>query len=51
MGPRAYAGVAYSYHEHITKDLERLDDKDWLKRFDANMVPDDVEWMRDLIVK
>jgi Protein of unknown function (DUF3160) len=51
MGPRAYAGVVYSYHEHITKDLERLDDPTWAKRFDNNQVPDDVSWMQDLIVK
>ena len=51
MGPRAYAGVASSYHELITKDLQRLDDKDWLKRFDGPTAPEDVSWMGDLIVK
>jgi hypothetical protein len=54
MGPRAYAGVAFSYHEEITKDLERLDDKTWAKRFDDNVGavgPDEVSWMKDLIVK
>jgi hypothetical protein len=51
MGPRAYAGVAFSYHEHVTKNLERLDDQDWAKRFDNNQVPADVSWMQDLIVK
>ena len=51
MGPRAYAGVVFSYHEHVTKDLERLDDPTWAKRFDNNQVPADVSWMQDLIVK
>ena len=51
MGPRAYAGVVYSYHEQITENLERLDDPTWAKRFDNNQVPADVSWMQDLIVK
>jgi hypothetical protein len=51
MGPRAYAGVVFSYHEEITNNLERLDDPTWAKRFDDNKVPADVSWMQDLIVK
>jgi hypothetical protein len=50
-GPRAYAGVAFSYHEVVTDNLQRLDDKEWATRFTATSAPDDVSWMRDLVVK
>jgi hypothetical protein len=51
MGPRAYAGVVSTYHEVVTKDLERLTDQEWLKRFRPTSIPDDVPWMKDLVVK
>lgn len=51
MGVCAYAGVAFSYHEHITTGLKRLDDQDWVKHFAPSEAPEDVSWMRDLIVK
>lgn len=50
-GPRAYAGVAFSYHEHKTRDYDRLSDADWAKKFTPTSSPDDVTWMRDLIAK
>jgi Protein of unknown function (DUF3160) len=53
MGPRAYVGAAFSYHQLVTKDFERLDDPTWAKRF-ANQdgpAPDDVPWMQGLIAK
>lgn len=28
-GPRAYAGLASSYHEHVTQDFSRLSDSEW----------------------
>ena len=31
MGPRAYAGPAYAYHEIVT-DLNRLTDETWTPR-------------------
>jgi hypothetical protein len=52
QGPRAYAGVVFSYHEVITRDLQRLNDAEWKLRFFGNTpMPDDVPWMRDLVVK
>jgi hypothetical protein len=51
MGPRAYAGVAFSYHETVTKDLQRLNDQAWLEHFNGEATPEDVPWMRDLIAK
>jgi hypothetical protein len=52
QGPRAYAGVVFSYHEVVTEKLQRLDDLEWKKRFPSGGAsPDDVTWMRDLVVK
>lgn len=31
VGPRAYAGVVSSYHEHLEPGLSRLDDEEWLQ--------------------
>jgi hypothetical protein len=47
-GPRAYVGLASSYHEHITSHFERLDDQAW-----ATMVRDepDVPWAADLVTR
>lgn len=51
-GPRAYAGVVSSYHEVVTKDLERLTDQTWARRFPPDQPgPEDVPWMRDLIAR
>jgi len=41
-GPRAYAGVAFSYHEVVTDNLRRLDDKESATRFGPTSAPDDV---------
>ena len=45
-GPRAYAGLASSYYEHITSDFERFDDQTW-----ETMVRDEPEvpWMTELV--
>jgi hypothetical protein len=50
MGPRAYAGLVFSYHEKITDDFTRLDDIKW-KDSISSTSPDDVPWMRDLVVR
>ncbi|MET0412824.1 MAG: DUF3160 domain-containing protein [Polyangiaceae bacterium] len=41
VGPRAYAGVVSSYHEHLEPGLSRLDDEEWLQERlnDAQEVP------------
>ena len=50
-GPRAYAGVVSSYHEVTTSKLERLNDQDWARRFTPTAIPEDVSWMKELIVR
>lgn len=47
-GPRAYAGLASSYHELVTSSFERLDDPTW-----EGMVRDqpDVPWAADLVTR
>jgi hypothetical protein len=48
--PHAYAGLASSYFETITDNLDRLDDTRWYTMIrGAN--PADVPWMADLIVR
>lgn len=44
MGPRAYAGLAFSYGELITNDWLRLTDDEWSKTITADGFPD-VPWM------
>lgn len=33
MGPRAYVGVVYAYHEEIATDFQRYQDSAWAQRF------------------
>jgi hypothetical protein len=47
MGPRAYAGLAYSYGELVKPDYERLTDNEWALEI-ADKFPD-VDWMRPLL--
>lgn len=35
MGPRAYAGVVFGYHEKITSNFERLTDEQWEAELDV----------------
>ena len=50
QGPRAYAGVTFAYHEHVTKNLERLNDEQWLTQVNAK-TPVDVPWMSPIIAE
>lgn len=43
-GPRAYAGLASSYHEQITTDFERMNDEQWATNIEAEP-PEDVPWL------
>jgi len=45
-GPRAYAGVAYAYHEVVVDGLDRLNDEEW-----AGMARGaaDVSWMKPIL--
>jgi hypothetical protein len=50
QGPRAYAGLASSYFEVVTQNYQRLTDMTWSSTLNAQ-VPDDVRWMKDLVVR
>jgi hypothetical protein len=45
MGPRAYAGLAYAYHEVVT-DLNRVTDEEWAPKA---MTAADVPWMTTIL--
>jgi hypothetical protein len=52
QGPRAYAGMVYAYHEHVTKDFERLTDAEWAQRFNGQGVrPAELPWMSSVLAK
>jgi hypothetical protein len=48
LGPRAYAGVVYSYHERVTTDFERLTDERWTQDVQASP-PADVPWLGSVL--
>jgi hypothetical protein len=50
-GPRAYAGVASSYFEQTTTNLQRLNDMQWSTQVMASPPPADVGWMSDLVAQ
>lgn len=50
MGPRAYAGLASSYHELTTDNYKRYTDQEWAADLKAAKVPATVPWLGDLIV-
>lgn len=49
QGPRAYAGIIFSYHEHLAAGLTRLDDQQWQQMLNATPVPADVPWLADVL--
>jgi hypothetical protein len=49
-GPRAYAGLAFSYGERITDNWERLNDEKWSSYIGTNPFPD-VSWMSQLLAE
>jgi uncharacterized protein DUF3160 len=49
-GPRAYMGMAYAYHELVTRDFERLTDEEWTPRVQTNP-PADVPWMEGIVAR
>ncbi|HTV25128.1 MAG TPA: DUF3160 domain-containing protein, partial [Polyangiaceae bacterium] len=49
-GPRAYVGMAYSYHELVTKDFERLTDSAWTARASQGS-PAEVPWAEEFIAR
>jgi hypothetical protein len=46
-GPRAYAGLAFSYYEKITEQFDRLTDERWAAEVKTGKSVD-VAWMQDL---
>ena len=51
-GPRAYAGVVYAYHEHVTENFERLTDEQWAQRFQQGGArPAEVPWLADVLAQ
>lgn len=50
VGPRAYAGMAYAYHELITNDFVRLNDEEWTARV-TSTPPADTPWAQPFIAK
>jgi hypothetical protein len=47
-GPSAYAGLAFSYHELVTENFQRLTDQDW-KTMIATAPPADVPWLAPVL--
>jgi hypothetical protein len=50
VGPRAYVGLAYAYHEKITDDFERVTDEAWALEL-ASTPPADVSWATPFIAE
>jgi uncharacterized protein DUF3160 len=51
VGPRAYVGLAYAYHEHVTDNFERLTDEVWTQRVGDGNWPPDVPWVAGLVAE
>jgi hypothetical protein len=49
-GPRAYAGLAFSYGEKATENLQRLNDQDWAPMVETGPFPD-VPWMSPVLAE
>jgi len=49
QGPRAYVGVAFAYHEHATRDYERLTDEAWATQLETVPPPADVPWLAPVL--
>lgn len=43
-GPRAYAGIVFSYFEHLAPNDDRLDDEAWERRLES-APPAEVPWL------
>jgi hypothetical protein len=50
VGPRAYVGMAYAYHEQVTQNFERLTDEGWTQRV-TEQSPPDVPWAQGFIAE
>jgi hypothetical protein len=50
QGPRAYAGLAFSYGEQIEQNWSRLNDQDWEAQLRSKPFPD-VSWMSPVLAQ
>ncbi|HKO94788.1 MAG TPA: DUF3160 domain-containing protein, partial [Polyangiaceae bacterium] len=50
VGPRAYTGMAYAYHEQVTNDFQRLTDEQWSEQLTVQP-PAEVPWMENLVAE
>jgi hypothetical protein len=48
MGPRAYAGIVFSYREHLEPGFSRLTDEEWLQKL-TTASPPDVPWLAPVL--
>jgi hypothetical protein len=51
VGPRAYVGLAYAYHEQVTEDFERLTDEVWTQRISTGSPPAEVPWVQGFVAE
>ncbi len=49
-GPRAYAGLASSYFEHVTEGYQRMDDAEWQAIVSSTTPPPEVPWLGGIVV-
>jgi hypothetical protein len=49
VGPRAYVGVAFAYHERVEEDFVRLTDSRWSQMLNEDGAQPDVAWMESLL--
>lgn len=60
-GPRAYAGMVFSYYEKVTQDFHRMTDEEWYSEPDYAIYPDaapegyvpprDIPWQSELFAQ
>jgi hypothetical protein len=50
VGPRAYVGPVFAYHEQAPDGLNRITDSEWAEQIMSSR-PDDVRFMTDLIAR
>lgn len=50
-GPRAYAGIVYTYRELLIQSLTRLTDDDWKARLGTPSEPGDPSWLQPVVAR
>jgi hypothetical protein len=44
-GARAYAGLAFAYHQLTLDGFQRMNDEEWKAKLQSNYTPPDPEWL------